>query len=505
MDSKASTSKMTRFPAATTLIALAVLALVGCSEKRKPARTSLPAQPPAVVATLPPIPPKAPLTSPPGLPEGVRVYNDLSYSMTGFAIGGASALESIHRRILASLASTGQRAVEYCDLGKEPKPKCGLKPDPARYRDRMNYKGLTSPLATVLEVPAPDPAIAAQPKAAVEGERLTVIITDGLESGSPLMNTSQPGTAIPGPNVYRIRDAFSARIGDGFGAWLIAISIPFNGRVIPERGLGQELFRRAQDHLKTVAADPIYAGLKIEARDLVREQSDKTEHYQYLGPRPVLIMVLTRDIPLGRQFVDSLRDGLNEERVPQPLGRIASVEVAPSDTQSFVFSGLSSSPVHGERTAFLRITERRENDTFVGRYECRGAATARIQLNAAQASKGVVALPAGLKQTLEASIVSAGAPAGLLTEPRFLGRGAFEMTLECARLTADTTLVIELRSAVVAGDPNKGWWSAWSAPNSYEMPERVFGLTDFIGGVVGAQVSPPRPQDRLRIVVAKKG
>ncbi len=483
----------------------AALVLSACGQGDPPPTAARPK--PAIGTQVPPAKPSQPATAPPALnlPDGARVFVDLSYSMSGFPIGGPSALESVHRQVLEALMANRMASVDYCELGKDPAPKCGQVPDATKYRDRQRYKGMTSPLATVLETPAADPSVAQRPKAQVFEKRINVFITDGLESGSPLVGATQGGSAIPGPNVFRLRDAINERIKDGFGAWVLTISLPFNGRVIPERGLGQELFKRAQSHLQQVALDPAYAGIPMEAKDLVRPERDGTQHYQYIGPRPIVLIVLTQDIELGRSYVSALKTRLDNERVSQPANMVEAVEFAPHDVQSFVFNRLTTTISRGDRTHFMRIAERREESGMVGRYECRGPASGRVELAAFVARKSDVKLPAGLKQTLEARLTPQTTDSGAVTAPSPLGQGRFAVEIDCAKIANDATFEVELTSGVVASDGASGWWHRWSAPNPYEMPEKVYGLADFVQGVLSAQVRAPALQDVARLVVTKKG
>jgi hypothetical protein len=490
------------FTLATTLIALIVCAC-GKTERSR-ARAAAPAPSAPTPAPLAIAPPTAPVSV--ALPDGARIYVDLSFSMIGFPAGGPANLESVHQQVLSSLAANGQQVVEYCELGKDPAPTCGITATPMRYRNKDLYKGLTSPLATVFETPAPDPAVAQRPRAAVFDKRISVFITDGLESGSPLAAGAPEGGggAIPGPNVYRLRDAINERSKDGFGTWALTISLPFSGRVIPERGLGKELFKRAQDHLKTVALDPAYQGIRMEARDHKMEPNGE-HHYSYLGPRPLLVLVVSQDIALGRAFVDTLKKRLRDEKVSQPADRVESLELAPHDVRSIAFSGLKSTLARGERTHFMRIVERKEGGFFHGRYECRGPAAGRIEFSTYVAREATVKLPGGLKQTIDLQATALPATPGVVTAPTALGGGRFAAEVDCAKVTQETVIDFALTSAVVRTEQATGWWDAWSAPNAYEMPERLFGLADFVQGVVATQVRPPVRQDVARLFISKKG
>lgn len=490
------------FTLATTLIALGVCACGKTERSRERAAAPAPSAPtPAPLAIAPPA-----ASASVALPDGARIYVDLSFSMTGFPAGGPANLESVHQQVLSSLAANGQQLVEYCELGKDPVPACGTSATPMRYRNKELYKGLASPLATVFETPAPDPAVAQRPRAAVFDKRISVFITDGLESGSPLAAGTPEGGggAIPGPNVYRLRDAINERSKDGFGTWALTISVPFSGRIIPERGLGKELFKRAQDHLKTVALDPAYQGIRMEARDHKMELNGE-HHYYYLGPRPLLVLAVSQDIALGRAFVEDLKKRLRDEKVSQPADRIESLELAPHDVRGISFSGLKSTIARGERTHFMRIAERKEGGFFQGRYECRGPAVGRVELSTYVAREATVKLPGGLKQTIEVKATALPAAPGVVTTPSALGSGRFAAEVDCAKVSRDTVIDFVLTSAVVRSEQAAGWWEAWSAPNAYEMPEKIFGLADFVQGVVATQIRPPVQQDAVRLFISKKG
>ena len=406
-----------------------------------------PARPPALTAA-----PVAEATV--ELGAGSLVVTDISGSMKGFVQPGSVALSRLHEELVGALSASpaGAPALRTVDEALS----APLAADLARYSTPGLYVGASSRFDKALQRDAPEgPA----------SRRMTVVLTDGVYGGGA---ADDAGCAV-GATPACVGRALSALVEAGFGVWLVAVALPFDGKVYAERAMDAGQFAQVQAGL----------GPGQSARDFA--PSPSSAHYRYRGPRPLLAILVSRDVAGGRALMAELSGrwrglGLAEkvdaaELAPglTPPSLVTEVAWDPARRSPGLLlgrGGPSTDPASQKRLGYAQIVECGRTD----------AGTLRVRLSPP---------PAGLQAT-----VDPGLPVGLLG-PVELG-AELGLPLTCAGLAAGATT--DLRVALRTQPAPAGLLAGWSAPDTWSQPAGLFGL-DAIIAQVSAEATARRPID----------
>lgn len=457
---------------------------------------------PAPAATPAPRPPAA---------SGGRIVLDLSQSMAGYALANAASVEAVHLAMKAALSQSSVGPTDYCELGDQPDPLCGLPAEPARYRAAKTYAASRSNLATAL-APRKQAQTAAsnQPETAklglVDDRAVTILMTDGLEASAGTPREDIEINCQPGADAFCLRDVLVARSRQGFGIWVVAVSMPFNGRIFTERGLDDARFAQIQPHLDELTAQPGWEAIELTARNLKRNRKTHNDNYQYKGVRPMLLLVIAGEHARGRRVTEDLVRRLTQERVALPADRVAWVQVNGYQPGAFAWGPAAKvnakvemarsliplgAPQQGLRTVDQAFEcHERQGGDFVQTALRRVAAPAPDPLPPGLVEDVAVTFDAGGSKAFQQFSPNSGHPAPVY-------RVAAVCKAVERRVIGKATVATGLRYH----STGTGWWHEWTATDTYAQPERVYLLSSLIDALLETAALPPQPQHQLRIAL----
>ncbi|MDO9022759.1 MAG: hypothetical protein Q8S73_16325 [Deltaproteobacteria bacterium] len=484
----------------TKALALA-LALAACDPARPPAPSPAPA--PAPVAVTPPAPP-------PG--SGAQVFVDVSESIRGFTSTRGTALQTLHAQVIEASLSALQLNNPFQRCAVDTAVHCEapqLTPQQARLP--ATYRGAYSALHLALRRPPRAPRPDLQQPDPLDPYNVTVLVTDGFQSTS---TPFQPGASgdvacTAGADPSCLAALLRQRVEEGYGLWVGRLILPFDGRYFAERRLDPAMWSRVTQHVAALNTDPQWNGVRFAASS--PSMTGESGAFRWQGARPLLVFVLTRDIPRGRQLVGEMQRRLAVERITlrQSAGDIDFSEWSP-------FEGLTARVLNAVRNesggaADSVIVDRpvRQGETFVIPARCDVRGQARIRLD------GVIqfgAMPPPPIATVSLTWQSPTPLDGFFLMPREPMRtlpGPFTVRtgIDCRQLppgTRDYNFGLFGRWTVNPAALASAWFTTGSAETSYDSPEKVFGLADLARTVIAAGVNRQGYLDRVTLRVTRQ-
>jgi hypothetical protein len=485
------------------------LALGGCGRAGccGPAPTPLRPSGPSVPCPTPQ--PEAPRRG-----TGALVVVDTSQSLAGFvqaagrSQGGAhtSAMSVLHQQVIETALNRlrADAPLQRCLLDTE--LRCGAAPVPATTFDLAStYHGSDAALDRVLRMPESAPRPDAVEPDLLEPRAISILLTDGFQSaptpsaGSPHVRCA--GGADPGCLGALLAD----RVRAGYGVWVGRIYLPFSGNYYPERsidGLWDGIVAHVDDLNRNQTA---WQGVTFQARQ-ARGERRANGMFTWSGARPLLMVVLSRNIALGRDFVARASQALQVERAilaRESFERdVAFAELAPFETatacidpsairrQESIGPGAAVRIAPAVRTA--RGVEVLARCTITGR--------------ASFSTRFVVARPPSVPAYVDVQTTwrAEGAPASWLTVtasgPQLVA------TIDCRRLPRG--VVSAMWGVYAAWERRVGQDRQWvfeeSAPTSYEAPEKVFRLRDLVSPALDLALNRQGWLDHLTVTVSRE-
>lgn len=489
--------------------------LVGIACKREappPSPTGVPA---TAAAAHPPAPAAQTAPRPPG--RGAQVIVDSSESLAGFVAsrptgrrgrrGTSTRMSALHQhvveRALAQLNANApfRRCLLDATLHCDAAPVSAL-----AFDDADTYGGADAALDHVLR----RPVAVARPDARTEDPldpfALTVLITDGFQSTvSPGGGASPDVHCAGGADPACLGSLLAARVREGYGVWLVRIVMPFAGTYFPERPVG-EMWPRIAAHVEDLNRNhPEWTGVTFRASRGHRDSPSGA--FRWEGARPLLMFVLSRDIPLGRNFVAKVTEFLPTEDTIFARSAaldVASVELAPFEGASARIqeasirrsqSGGAADAVHiapaGRTARGVQVSAR-----------CSLAGVASFQAlttfqRGARIPAFVDVVPSWRVVTGAAAWLSPAAVPGTLN---------LNVGIDCRRLPRGThtqTLGVHVdwrRNAQLA----QQWFMRESAETSYEAPESVYRLREIVTPPLVASTDRRGWLDQMQVSVTRE-
>ncbi|MBI5518112.1 MAG: hypothetical protein HY909_30355 [Deltaproteobacteria bacterium] len=448
--------------------------------------------------------PQAP-QAPPG--RGARVVVDVSESVRGFTSTSSVALETLHGQVIDGALSAMQL--------NNPFERCALDTDlhcappfvtPQQLRLPGTYRGTNAALHLALRRPPRAPRPDLQVPDPLDPFAVTVLVTDGFQSTSSAFqpNAVADVACTAGADPSCLAALLRRRVDEGYGVWVLRLTLPFEGRYFAERRLDATMWARVTAHVEELNRDPAWNGVRFSAsRPTMTSDSGP---FQWSGARPLLVFVLSRDIPRARGLLTEMVRRLNVERIGrrQTSEDFTWAEWAP-------YEGLTAQVVaasradRGPQADALRVDPAsRTPGGFVVPARCSIQGKSRILLQGAVAY-GSQTPPPWARIELGWRLLTP--PAGELLVPREALRpvpGAFQAYtgLDCTVLNAGRysyDLALWARWSVDDAALAQQWFSRESADTSFETPERVFGLADLARSVVSAGVTREGALDRVAL------
>lgn len=428
--------------------------------------------------------------------NGARVVVDVSESHQGFARGRALALEGLHGQVIeASLASLGLNVpFERCALDEQ--LRCQQALTIQQLRDPNTYRGRAGALDIALRRPPRAAREDQQQPDPLDPFRVTVLVTDGAQSSSTPFNASATGevACTGGADPSCIAALLRQRIDEGYGVWVLRVRLPFNGKYFSERRIDRDMFARTTAHIAEVNRNErSWSGVTLAARR--PNFTGDSGSYELSGARPLLVFVLSRDIESGRLLVNEMLRRVRTERIGAgTTDDIASSEWAPFEGYDARLTAAQRMDSGGAADEVRVDRARVQNGALTVPVTCslRGRARVRVQGSVVQ---GAMAPPPfadvrfDWRRETPAARGVALAPSAIRAAP-----GAFDgvFDVDCTGLPAGRfryTWSVFGHWQLSEQAAQREWWTTESAENSYEMPERVFGLADMARNVAGAGVA----------------
>lgn len=482
-------------------VALAALALAACNNNRPaPARR----QQPVVQA-----PQQAPQPQGPRPGRGAQVLVDVSEGIRGFAHGRPLAMEALHAQVIdASLSHLGlNNPFQRCAVGAD--VRCDPRYTAQAMRLTGTYSAPNAALHLALRRPPRAPRADQQQPDPLDPWNVTVLVTDGFQSSQlafqPSTNTEAACTAGADPSC--LAALLRQRVREGYGLWVGRLHMNFDGRYFAERPIDDAMWARVNQHVQEINNDPQWVGVNFRASERARGESGA---FRWVGARPLLLFILTRDIVKGRALVAEMERRLGVERLTvrgSPMD-VAFSEWAPFDGMSAQVQSAARAESGGPADQVIVERASRQGPVFTVPVSCQLGGVARVRF------RGLVANGPHPPPPF-ARVTIAWRPAGPagrgFTIPREnpQGVGPFESFggVDCRTLAAGTT------------EHRMGLWGEWSidpaplslqwfmregAPTSYEMPERVFGFSELARSVIEEGVSRRGWLDQIAVTVTRR-
>lgn len=436
--------------------------------------------------------------------SGALIVTDISGSMKGFVAARSTRLYTVHdaleRAVRGALGSVGSdAAIRRCDLGLT--LECGS-PHAKGDMDKPIYTAQQSRLDLFLAPGQPG----AQPDAVTpDPYRLAVLVTDGLQAQS---GGSGGKPCLSGADPECISYLLEQRAASGYGVWLALLLLPFDGTHDAERPLDATHWQRIEQHVAGLRQDPFFKGVDFKVQ---RAKGNANFHtYQYRGVKPFLVVALSKDWRAGRDFVRQFTDIVRREGVTQPAEGSYWIELSPIPSQTLQITNLRQSAAAANPN--IRVVDRRRKEgfyDFLVECEREGETTFVLEAKRADAEQAAASplpiefsfVPAG-EAALPPQSISFKSP---LTPAAEAGTYQAEVTCNCKPLKpGERQQWLRLQADIKADPGASSPWGALHSDNTYEAPERLYGLKEIVQRILGASAREPRTTDCLRFRIDRK-
>lgn len=502
-------------------IGVGVVAQPGCSsEKRRPPPAPNAADRSAAVAVDAGVPPPKPAIS-------ARVFVDTSGSMAGFfGVGPAKEAErriaAFHSEIETALAEAGLGTPKRCTVGQQ--VVCDGAPDSAVAMGRSKlYTELSSRLdLSMVRQPVPDKIDRDHPPPPdfLDEAAVTVVVTDGMQASTGAAGNAANGNVASacaqGADPGCLTAVLRARADEGFGVWMIGVLLPFDGQHYVERPLSADYFAKTAAHIADMKTDERKVGFDFAVKGPIRTDQAGNGYFRYSGYKPLLILVFSRDVALGRRLVDTLRDKLMKAPLRpgkmDPIHTVMTAELAPLDVAPQQIESLTVLPLAQQQAegivpaafAELRLEGTAPvDDGLSSKFWCGAAGKGLFTVNVKKVGAGT--LPPHLTATTQLRLDPLRAP---MAPVRVVGDGQFLTGLNCEPLAkGHTELKAILETTVALGDTADAWWSTgahgWSSEDNWRMPERLYGLDVLVRAMLARRTERSHPIGTVHVHVQR--
>jgi hypothetical protein len=501
---------------------------------------------PAVTTSVQAVEPTGAAAPAPPLPKPTmagRIYVDVSLGMKGFVHGDSKSLGEV-LRLASDAAGEATAKPAVCSLGanshqckkdEEIEDADGNKKRRCVYWAEADVTSCSRPatyfadeLAYTADISRLDAIVARQPKPEridpdhpgapdrIDEAELTVLLASQLDPGP--ITTSAPSSALAcrgGPSPACISAALTERVKQGYGVWLVTLSLRFNGDFVARAAKDKRFVAATDAHLKALklvatGETPRFSSVEFQVgpqqRDTIPPDPNLSV-FHYRGVRPLMIFVVARDPSTGRRFVASLVEKLKASPVLRPGTMtpdevVQSAELAPLALPTYKLSAvekLSSVAQEGiDPTAvaefqFNKSTQDVGGVTADSTCGAKGRAWTAAHFDETPGD-GVLAPFVAASPLLRGPIGGGGdslppnvsvcdhdsgkPECAVAKDPR-----SFRIAVNCAPFTIrPTPWLIEYglrrRVAVDERAMENSFLGQQSSPDTYTMPERVYGLKE---------------------------
>lgn len=452
--------------------------------------------------------------------RGAQVIIDISQSIAGFTStlrvsrrgrprwsdGGSTRMSSLHHHVIErSLAELSANApFRRCLL--DATLHCGEAPVPAETFDRPEtYRGSDAALDAVLRRPPSGARADTAPADPLDPFAITVLLTDGFQSTASGGGGSPDVNCAGGADPACLGALLAARVREQYGVWIGRVVMPFGGTYYPERAIG-EMWPRIEGHVADLNTNhPEWTGVVFGARR--GDHDSPSGAFRWEGARPLLMVVLSRDISLGRRFVAKVQEHLPSE--PTIFARSAATDVAFSEMAPF-----EGATARIQESGIRRTQGGGAADSVRVSPATRDASGAHVAIRCSLEGVASVQVPAVFHRAARIPSyvdvvpswrVVSGAGAWLHPVPQRAGLG-LDLAVNCRQLPQGThtqTLGIYVewrRNAQFSQE----WFIRESAETSYEAPERSFRLREMVTPPIAAATDRRGWLDQLHVSITRE-
>jgi len=443
--------------------------------------------------------------------KGSWVVIDNSGSLAGFVRPGGTVISSLLTDLENSLVAAGVA---------EPPDRClvGASVDCTRPKDRSEldkatlFRAPTSRLDLALRTPASPPPLSAEerlggkvlpapPTDQVASHKVTVLLTDGMESSK---GPAAPGAdpCLSGADPACFGRVLEERVAAGYAISVVLAYLPFKGLHFAERPIDDVQFRQTVDHLVATAKESRWQGAAFRLLSPKPGQPLRKpiEAFKYEGPKPLMFFVLGHDAALVDRVVAQFTGALRRSGRLLPRDAVFASKLAPLAPGG---AQLASAARAGRRDDKVAVgTVRRRGGALVSLVRCQIGGV--LDLKVKTESKPAAGLPEGVSERTDLVSASTGLPDGVAGAPVSKGSET-SLEIQCARLRPGRHVVdyrLEQRLDIDRGA--QAWWKEFSADDSYQAPERMYGLATLVSNVIQATGSGSHAADRLRLCVDRE-
>jgi hypothetical protein len=342
----------------------------------------------------------------------------------------------------------------------------------------------------------------------IDGHRVAVLATDGMQAQPNDTGASGGKPCLGGADPECMAYLLKNRVAAGYGVWMVMLYLPFKGLHGGYRPLDNSHWQRIQQHVAGLAQDPYFPGVRFALGP--HNAKAAFSSYLYQGVKPFLLIAVSKDYRAGREFVQQFTEIARRENVAQPANGIYQIELAPLPAQTLQIASIKQDPA--STNTDIRLVKRERKD---GGYdflaECERDGETVFTVEAKQTGDGQSLLD---NVNVEFNLAVSGDgkfPAEALTikGPFVKGKepGSYQAQLACKCKAVRPgsyerwfRLQASLKPDLTASSP----WSALHADNTYEAPERFYGLKDVIRKVMEPATKEPRVSDCLHFRLQRK-
>jgi len=487
----------------TAGVLLSVVLVAGYGCRSKPARQATQIREEKVLQSCQKEKPASALPS----GTGARIVTDISGSMKGFVLRGSVRLYTLHeileratRDVLAPVEP--QTRIERCTIGET--LDCAKAPSVSAMKEASTYSARESRLdlffTTSSSTSQPTDITSAPPREPIQQYRLSILVTDGMVARSP--KATAAGPCLAGADPECIGHLLRQQVQQGYGVWISLLYLPFQGLHFAERPLDETHWERLRQHLTDLGRDPYFPNITFTARRVDSRVPFTTFHFS--GVKPLLILLLSRDANLGRQWIVKFRDLVTKEPLAHPPQGIYTMELAPLALPTRQIHKFSIDPQGKLNRMRFVVAQRHSSEAFFDvLLECQRNGTGQFHLHWVEtppAPPAEVSTPLRwvwepLEGTFPAEQIR------LETTTQNLDR----LEVTCPRLRAGHYEAWwGLRPQVEVRSSSDVFWVHLHADNPYEAPERFFGLQDIVQTTLQEAARQLPASDCLRLRVEYK-
>lgn len=498
----------------------------GC---KRTASTSAAATARSRTAALPA--PAAPIRPARAPGHGAQVIVDSSHSLAGFTAvrdvgrrgrtrwrdAGSTRMSAFHEHVVERALAQLNANVPFKRCLLDTELRCGQAPVPAlQFDNPQTYHGTDAALDLMLSRPADVPRPDANEQDALDPFAITILVTDGFQT-APMPSRGDAGVICAGgadPNC--LGTLLAARVRDGYGVWLGRLVMPFAGMYYPERPV-DEVWPRIDAHVDDLNRNrPEWNGVQFGARR--GRRGAPAGAFRWEGARPLLLIVLTRDVNLGRSFRRNVEQFIRNEETIFARGAaqdVAFEELAPFDGASgrIAESSVRRAQSGGAADAVRIAPAVRGAQGVEVSIRCTLQGVARFPVQAT-VQRGA-AIPGYVDVVSSWRVEGARAP-WLQVEPQPAAAvivGAqptphnLMATVDCRRLRQGSytqTLGIYVDWRRSEERLTRQWFWTDSVETSYEAPEKVYRLRELVIPPIEMATNRRGWLDHMRVTVTRE-